>query len=1060
MGDIMRPVPFSELIERIIGEYRIHRSIFGIGEEQFYLDSNPKLSTSVFGQTCSTPVGPAAGPHTQLAQNIIASYLVGGRFIELKTVQVLDELEIEKPCIDVRDEGYNTEWSSEFTLPKAWDEYAKAWIILHLLEAVMSDKPFEKPSFIFNMSVGYNLEGIKTEKMQNFIDSMIDASKDERFLQYLAELDALIDEGLLEGTAWQGREKNLQGLTAKISANISPSTTLSTMHGCPPEEIEAICSYMLTEKKLNTFVKLNPTLLGFDTVREILDGLGYDYITLKRESFDNDLQFSDAIVMLKRLVTLSKSVGRGFGVKLTNTLGSVNDQGMLPGDEMYMSGRALLPISTTVGERLSKEFGGTLPISYSGGATAFTVKALFESGIRPITLATDLLKPGGYTRLKQIVEILGSSEAAAMEGIDVGRLETLAHDARSGRYAELEKQFRGIDTIKIDEKLPMWDCYVAPCVVACPIHQAVPEYVQLVGQGRYAEALELIYDTNALPAITGHICDHQCQLHCTRMDYEGAVKIRDMKRIAVEEGFAAYKKEHWEGPTEKTDVKAAVIGAGPAGLSAAYFLARAGFDTTVYEREHSGGGIVRHVIPGFRLPVEAIESDVEFIKAHGVDFRFGADVQSLDIASLKAAGYGYIFYAIGSEIDNEIPLQGDRSRVRPSLSFLSQFRKDPKTLSLGRHVVVVGGGNTAMDGARAALRVDGVEQVTVIYRRTEREMPADHEEYANAIDDGIDFIFLANPERFDENILTVRRMALGEEDESGRRRPVVTDETFTIECDTMITAIGEKADTDRLTWYGVPTNEQGWPIVDEETLESQVADVFIIGDVQTGPSTVVRCIASGRKAVEAAIDKVLGAEDEAYHYHDHDEDEFDDEFDFEELEGEIAEENEYFDLLADKKSRILVSKKFGQQGFAETEAARCMECSYICNKCVDVCPNRANVAIDVRNTGLFDDPFQILHLDAFCNECGNCETFCPYDGGPYRKKFTLFNTKEDYDTSENSGFYADGPDILVRLDGRQVACSIDGDGLLVADAEISSEVAAMIETVYESYSYLLGYVEE
>jgi putative selenate reductase len=195
--------------------------------------------------------------------------------------------------------------------------------------------------------------------------------------------------------------------------------------------------------------------------------------------------------------------------------------------------------------------------------------------------------------------------------------------------------------------------------------------------------------------------------------------------------------------------------------------------------------------------------------------------------------------------------------------------------------------------------------------------------------------------------------------------------------------------------------------------------------------------------------------------HDHDENEWDDEeYGFEEAEAEIAEENAYFASLADKKSRILVSKEFGEAGFGEREAARCMECSYICNKCIDVCPNRANVAIDVRNTGLFDDPFQILHLDAFCNECGNCDTFCPYDGGPYRKKFTLFNTKEDFDTSANSGFYAEGADVLVRLEGRTVACSIDGEGLLEADAEISDEAAALIETIYESYSYLLGYVEQ
>lgn len=1075
MGDIMRPVPFSELISRIVGEYRNHHAIFGIAEEQFYQDAG-KQSLSVFNQRCSTPVGPAAGPHTQLAQNIIASYLVGGRFIELKTVQVMDTLEIDKPCIDARDEAYNVEWSTEFTLPKAWDEYAKAWIILHVLEAAMHKGKFEKPSFIFNMSVGYNLEGIKTEKMQKYIDSMIDARKDERFNEYLKELEAMLDEGLFEGTPWEGLEKKLKGISTKISANISPSTTLSTMHGCPPKEIEAICTYMLTEKKVDTFVKLNPTLLGFDAVRKILDDLGFDYITLTRENFEHDLQYTDAIAMLHRLVDLAKKEGRGFGVKLTNTLGSVNDQGVLPGNEMYMSGRSLLPISTKVATLLSKEFGGKLPISYSGGATAFTVKDLFESGIRPITLATDMLKPGGYTRLKQMVEILNTSKAWSMEGIDVKKVEKLSETSRTTDFEVTGKEFRGEDTIKIGEKLPLFDCYVAPCQVACPIHQDVPEYVQLVGQGRYGEALALIYDKNALPAITGHICDHQCQLHCTRMDYEGAVHIRDMKRIAVENGFDEFKSM-WEGATDKTDVKAAVIGAGPAGLSAAYFLARAGFDTAVFEREESAGGVVRHVIPGFRLPVEAIESDVEFIKAHGVQFNFGVETEKMTVEALRNAGYSYIFYAIGSEVDNDIPLVGDRSRVRPSLSFLASFRKDPTTLSLGKHVVVVGGGNTAMDSARAALRIPGVEKVSVIYRRTENEMPADHEEYGLAKKENIDFLFLANPERFDGNVLTVRKMALGEKDASGRRRPVATDETFTIEADTMITAIGEHADTERLTWYGVPVNEKGWPISDEETKESKMENVYVIGDVQSGPSTVVRCIASARSAVEAAIDKILGPEEDEEDGcgcgHDHDEehectcedgcdcDEDDDEEMTDEERVELeADENEFFAEVAEKKRMILSSKNFGDKEFAATEAARCLECSYLCNKCVDVCPNRANVAIDVRNTGIFADPFQILHLDAYCNECGNCETFCPYDGGPYRKKFTLFSLKEDFENSENSGFFAEGEDILIRLDGKIYNCSMDADGILTGDEEgVTDEVAALIEEVYTSYSYLLGYVE-
>ncbi|MFA5698274.1 MAG: putative selenate reductase subunit YgfK [Sphaerochaeta sp.] len=1054
MSDIMRPVPFVELLHRIVGEYRNHTSIFSINEDLFYHDEG-EHELAIFNQKCSTALGPAAGPHTQLAQNIVASYLVGGRFIELKTVQILDTLEVDKPCIDARDEGYNVEWSTEFTLSKAADEYIKAWFVLHVLDTVLNQREFGKPSFIFNMSVGYNLEGIKTPRMQTFIDTMIDASKDERFAQYKSELKTLLLEGLFEGTSWEGMEKQILDKIDLISPNLTPSVTLSTMHGCPPKEIEAICSYMITDKDLDTYVKLNPTLLGFDAVRKILDNLGFDYLTLKQESFDNDLQYPDAIAMLHRLVELAQAKGRSFGVKLTNTLGSVNDQEQLPGDEMYMSGRALLPLATNVGLLLSKEFKGKLPISYSGGATAITVKALFECGIHPITLATDLLKPGGYTRLNQMAQILEESSGWSLAEIDIAKLEKLVADVHDGLYTGSTKEFRGTDSIKIGEQLPLTDCYVAPCVTACAIHQDVPEYVQLVGEGRYGEALSVIYEKNALPAITGHICDHQCQLHCTRMDYEGAVKIRDMKRIAVEQGFAEYL-HLWEGATPKTEYRAAVIGAGPAGLSAAYFLARAGFDTTVYEREESAGGIVRHVIPGFRLPVEAIESDVEFIKAHGVEFHFGVDIQKLTVDLLKKQGFTHIFYAIGSEIDNELTLVGDRSRVLTSLSFLGQFRKDPTKITLGKHVVIVGGGNTAMDGARAALRIPGVEKVSVIYRRTRAQMPADHEEFENAQAEGAEFIYLANPEGFDGNTLTVRKMVLGEKDASGRRRPVASDETFTMRADTMITAIGERVDGEIISWYGVPLNEKGWAITDEKTKASEVDGVYVIGDAQSGPSTVVRCIASARDAVEDAIDRILAAEgvEEDEHDHDHDEEE-------EYLEELEADENEYFSELELRKSRILFGKLFGEQSFARREADRCMECSYLCNKCVDVCPNRANVPIDMRNSGLFDDPFQILHLDAFCNECGNCETFCPYDGGPYKKKFTLFSRRDDFENSTNSGFLVEGNEIIIRVNDELYPCELDKDGILVGEEEgLSDEVAAIVEEVFASYSYLLGEVEE
>lgn len=1039
MSDLMRPVPFLELLERIVGEYREHESIFGIDKNQFYVDKGAK-SVKVFSQKCSTPLGPAAGPHTQLAQNIVSSYLVGARFIELKTVQIMDHLEIAKPCIDARDEGYNVEWSTEYTLEKAYDEYLKAWIALHIMESCMLDKEIKTPSFIFNMSVGYNLDGIKQEKMQIYIDSMIDATKKAQFAEYIEGAKKAISDGLLEGTGLEDRVDNILKTIDNISANISPSVTVSTMHGCPPKEIEAICSYLLTEKKLDTFVKLNPTLLGYDTVRSILDSLGYDYVVLSRTAFEHDLQLEDAKAMLKRLVKLAKDNNRGFGVKLTNTLGNVNDKEVLPGDERYMSGRTLLPISTRVALILSKEFNGMLPVSYSGGATALSVKDIFESGIHPITLATDMLKPGGYTRMKQMVEICNTSKGWDMDHIDISKLTALTKKA-SVPDGIIAKSFRGENKAKVNDELGLFDCFVAPCVEACPIHQPIPDYISLAGEGRIAEALALIYTSNALPNITGWICDHQCQNHCTRMDYEGPVKIREVKRLCAEDGFAEYKKEIWEENEIASDIKAAVIGAGPAGLAAAYFLSRSGFETHVFEKESNAGGVVMNIIPEFRIPSNAVEKDIEFIKDNGVEFHFSANTS---IDKLKEEGFGYIFVAIGADKSNDTGVSGNGKR-ESAISFLYRSKAGER-IDLGKDVVIIGGGNTAMDAARMAKRSAGVDNVTVIYRRSISEMPCDREEYEMALNDGIQFMFLSNPSSFVDGLLTVKEMKLGDKDSSGRRRPVETGKEFTLDCSYLIAAIGEKANPD---------------VLKALSFENECNNIYLVGDVKSGPSTVVRCIASAQDAVEKAIEDVYKAMPELAEDEESMDEELEsigDEISDEEFEKLKKDEDEFFREIRGKKSKITPSISAPDSAFLKNEASRCIECSYLCTKCVEVCPNRANVALDLRDCGLFDDPFQILHLDAYCNECGNCATFCPHNGGPYLKKFTLFSRDDDFDSSTNSGFIAKGNDVKIRLNGKIVDGRVSEDGEL--DADIPDEAKAMIEEVFSSYSYLLGPVEE
>ena len=266
MSDQMTPIPFTQLFNWIVTEYKNEQTIFGIPQSNFFYKKNSS-QVKIFNEALEMPLGPAAGPHTQLTQNIIASYLVGGRFFELKTVQILDELKVDKPCIDAQDEGYNVEWSQELKLEQSYDEYLKAWILLHLLKELFGFSKSDERGFVFNMSVGYNLEGIKTERMNNFIESLKDSSNNEKFLQYKNELILKLNDENVRHLLLRSVNPNINFdklITSlqNISPNISNSVTLSTMHGCPPDEIGKIATYLITDLGFNTNVKLILLCLG------------------------------------------------------------------------------------------------------------------------------------------------------------------------------------------------------------------------------------------------------------------------------------------------------------------------------------------------------------------------------------------------------------------------------------------------------------------------------------------------------------------------------------------------------------------------------------------------------------------------------------------------------------------------------------------------------------------------------------------------------------------------------------------------------------------------------
>ena len=996
MSDIMRPMPFAQLMDWALTEYKTQGSIFGVSK---LVRRAGDKALPIFAEQIETPFGPAAGPHTQLAQNIVASYAAGARFFELKTVQIMDGEElskcVSKPCITAGDECYNCEWSTELTVPQAYAEYVKAWWACKLLARELALGGPE--GFVFNMSVGYDLAGIQSPKVDAYIEGMKDASGSEIWKECLDWTLSHLD-----------RFEHVDGdYVRAVSPRVSTSITESTLHGCPPEEIERIANYLIRSKGLNTYVKCNPTLLGYDFARKTLDSLGYDYIAFDDHHFREDLQWADAVPMFRCLQALCRERGLEFGVKLTNTFPVDVAANELPSSEMYMSGRSLYPLSLSLAEMLAREFGGTLRISYSGGADAASIRGLLDAGIWPVTMATTVLKPGGYQRFSQIAGLLADLEYAPWQGVDGAKVSALV-DAIPN-HPHWRKPVKPIPSRKTDKKVPLVDCFQAPCRSGCPIHQDIPAYLMAVKAGRYGEALDIITRRNPLPFITGTICSHRCQDKCMRNAYDDSVYIRAQKLKAAREGFAALLPKL--KPADPAGKRAAVVGGGPGGMAAAFFLARAGVDVTLFEARDALGGIVRHVIPEFRISHEAIDNDVQIMEAMGVKVKLNTRIG--DLHALRSE-FGHVIVAAGAWEPGDPGLE--YGRELNVLTFLEGAKKAPDTLELGENVAVIGGGNTAMDAARAAKRIPGVKRVSLVYRRTKRYMPADQEELELALADGVEFLELLSPVGVRDGVLTCKVMELGAPDAGGRRSPVDTGRTAEVPADTVIAAVGERVDTALYTKNGLTVDSRGRAVVNWETMESSVEGIYVAGDGQTGPATVVEAIAGAMRAAQA-------------------------------IQGFDA------DTFAEKNVNPDYAAPLAKRGDVCTDCAscgdsRCLGCATVCETCAEVCPNRANVAIRV--PGMRQR--QIVHVDGMCNECGNCGVFCPYDSAPYQDQFTLFWSREDFDHSENQGFLRlDGDRTLVRLGGgvKEYDVSDPACGL-------EESLRRLIRAVYENYAYLLG----
>jgi len=1011
MSDLFQPIASEQLIEWVFSELESRDSIFGIPRRHFFVPAeNDPFRTTAFGQLLETPFGPAAGPHSQMAQNIVAAWLCGARYIELKTVQTLDVLNVSKPCIDMEDEGYNVEWSQELRIKQSFDEYLRAWVLIHALHHKFGF-PGATPGMVFNLSVGYDLEGIKKPNMQWFLDQVSNCPADKQVLisQVARFHPAVVD--------------------LDIPDRLSDNVTLSTMHGCPPEEIGSICNYLMQERRLHTFVKCNPTLLGPVRVRHILhDELGFRDAVVPDEAFEHDLTYGDAIPLLNDLRVTARDCGLEFGVKLSNTLQVENFRSVFDESEkmMYLSGRPLHAITVNLAADLAEEFSGGLPMSFSAGADCFNAPHLLGAGMQTVTTCSDLLKTGGYLRLLQYLENTRDAFAGAdARSIDEYILKTASATETGGdvavaaqlnlrRYAVqtcqdpmLKKGALYTSHSKTTRKLGLFDCIEAPCVDQCPVDQKVPQYMQAVRDDDLETAVRLTRSDNPIPAMLGRVCDHLCEPVCIRTHLDEPLAIRHIKRFIMEHEKSPVAGEQ-QPPTGK---KAAIIGAGPGGMAAASELARGGFEVEIFEMHPYAGGMVGGAIPGYRLPAGVIAQDLAVLEALGVKIHYkvmaGRDIH---LSQLRQSGFQHIIITVGAQLGKKLGLEGeDCVGVMDALHFLRQSREG-NPLEMGRHIGIIGAGDTAMDCARTAWRLandqsDG--QVSVIYRRTIDQMPADREEVKCLLEEGIDVIELASPQQLlveagKLHSLICRRMEYrGDRDTSGRKIPhEVPGSDFEIPLDTLILAISQHAILDFFENEPIAVNHRGYIETDPVTFETSIPGVYAGGDVvNDGPSSIVEAAADG-KAIAWSILHRQGSGAESTQVNT---------FDTADL---LRRRSRREWRIPVPHSPVNNRKNFNEvvQCYtakqARSEAARCLDCHSYCSICVGVCPNLALQTIEVEPSEALHvkQAYQIVVLADLCNECGNCTTFCPTSGEPYRDKPRLYVDREEFEAQRDNAF--------------------------------------------------------
>ncbi len=512
---------------------------------------------------------------------------------------------------------------------------------------------------------------------------------------------------------------------------------------------------------------------------------------------------------------------------------------------------------------------------------------------------------------------------------------------------------------------PVYKDKTSPCNIGCPAGEKIPEYFDLVRNGKYEEAWHKILEDNPLPGVTGRVCYHPCEGECNRAPYDEAIGIHNIERYVADKNFRNRNLPRASGMPKSE--KVAIIGSGPAGLSCAYQLARKGYHAVIYESEHAPGGMLRYGIPRYRLPKNVLEKEIGDVESYGVEIRVDSRIGG-NVGWNELEKYDAVFVAIGAMASRKMEVKGEGLEgVYSGVEFLYELNNGRRP-KIGNRVVVVGGGNTAIDAARSVLRLG--KKATVLYRRTRAEMPAVPEEIEEAEKEGVKFEFLVAPVRVTGNSgkaskIELLRMKLGEPDESGRRKPVpIKGSNFALSVDTVISAIGEAPDLSFLPYSFL---KKGVRIFVDDNYSTGVPGIFAGGDAATNPNgTVVNAIRAGKEAA-TSIDEFLGWRSKT--------------------NGQVREvvrpeEINTFYFPHEKRvkvPRMKVEKSASSfkevnrtisdaQALAEVE--RCFSCGMClhCDVCMIFCPD---VAISKDETGEY-----VIDYD-HCKGCGICVSECP-----------------------------------------------------------------------------------